>query len=135
MGGEHKGSSERERNVSTVAITTAARLKAILRGGRVQVGQSHVRCVLRRRQFIHGRNETVGVLLHVVQEAEHADVGADAHAELRLRVAVVLRAVLFLLEEEGEEMCQQRPGGLGCVCVGGRSVLVTSGYESSQLQR
>lgn len=119
-------------------MATEALLKAVLRGGGVQVGQSHVRCVLRRRQFIHGRNETVGILVHVLQEAEHAEVGADAHAELRLRVAVVLRAVLFLLEEEGQGMCQQWPTGVwappgGRGGVGwGRSVLVTSGYESSQ---
>lgn len=85
--------------LKTVAVTTEAFLKASLRGGGVQVGQSHVRGVLRRRQFIHGRNEPVCVFLHVVQEAEHADVGADAHAELRFGVAVVLRAVLFLLRE------------------------------------
>lgn len=83
-----------------IAITTEAFPGAGLRGGRVQVGQPHVRRALRRRQFVHGRNETVRVLLHVLQEAEHADVGAHAHVELRLRVPVVLGAVLFLLREK-----------------------------------
>lgn len=49
----------------------------------MQVGQSHVRR-LGRGQLIHGRNETVHVFLYVVQEAEHADVGVDAHGKLRL---------------------------------------------------
>lgn len=54
-----------------------------LRGGGVQVGQSHVRR-LRRGQLIHGRNEAVHVFLYVVQKAEHTDVGVDAHGKLRL---------------------------------------------------
>ena len=70
-----------------------------LRGGGMQVGQPHVRRVLRRRKFVHGRNETVRFLVHVLQEADDADLGLHAHCELRLRVPVVLRAVLFLLQE------------------------------------
>lgn len=105
-----------------------------LRGGGVEVGQSHVRR-LRRGQFIHGRNETVRVFLHVVQEAEHAEVGADAHRELRLRVPVVLGAVLLLLREKRDVSDMQRGCGAAPLAssyqrVG--SVLVNLGYESSQ---
>lgn len=83
----------------SILINVAVTTETGLRGGGVEVGQSHVRR-LRRGQLIHGRNETVRVFLHVVQEAEHAEVGADAHRELRLRVPVVLGSVLFLLREK-----------------------------------
>ena len=74
----------------------------------MQVGQPHVCCVLRRRKFVHGRNETVRFLVHVLQEADDADLGLHAHCELRLRVPVVLRAVLFLLQEHKRSQVKGR---------------------------
>lgn len=62
-----------------------------LRGGGVQVGQPHVGGVLGGRQLVHWRDEAVRLLVHVVQEADDADVGPHAHrGELRLCVSVVL---------------------------------------------
>lgn len=63
----------------------------------MQVGQPHVRRGLGGCEFVHGRDESVRLLVHVLQEAEHAEVGPHRHAELRLGVSVVLRAVLLLL--------------------------------------
>lgn len=62
-----------------------------LRGGGVQVGQPHVGVVLGGGQLVHWRDEAVRLLVHVVQEADDADVGSHAHrGELRLGVSVVL---------------------------------------------
>lgn len=100
-----------------------------LRGGGVQVGQPHVGGVLGRGQLVHGRDEAVRLLVHVVQEADDADVGPHAHrGELRLGVSVVLRAVLLLLRgsrrrQRDDNADERRPGG---------SVLVTTGQKTRQ---
>lgn len=124
---------QRWKMVWNTTVVRQKRLDLDLRGGGVQVGQPHVRR-LRRGQLIHGRNEAVHVFVYVVQEAEHADVGVDAHGELRLGVPVVLGAVLFLLREKEDVnniRCSLGAAPLASSYQQGGSVLVARGYESS----
>lgn len=69
-----------------------------LRGGGVQVGQPHVGGVPGGGQLVHWRDEAVRLLVHVLQEADDADIRPHTHSgELRLGVSVVLGSVLLLL--------------------------------------
>lgn len=87
-----------------------------LRGGSMQVGQPHVCRVLRGGEFVHGWNKTVSLLVHVVQEAEHAEVRPDAHSELCLCVSIVLRTILLLLPGVYKRSNDEQRGETVWVC-------------------
>lgn len=65
----------------------------------MQIGQSHVSGVLGGREFINRRDETICVLIQLVEKSQHAQFRLNRDRELCPGVVVVVRAVLLLLEK------------------------------------